>query len=664
MAITWRQLAAPQLQTNFQDNSLKGFSDLFSGLVQQNQFAKEKEKRDITETLKSSFFNYSGKEGEEALGTLVSSGQFGKMMTGLGDKVDQDAVRQALLGAQTRLTQNNERDRLQTERDRLLAQKPYVDATDLLISQGKLDEAQAYATGLNQQGVLDNDLSSKVFGALRDANQGILQGKTAQLNYDNAVAKQQAEQAKAQEAAQGEALIRSILTGENVPMPAQPTTTPPKSGAQIVDAGLDKGKSFGVAPSVVPGAPPVPAKSTTTFTASSTGNIKKKAEEPLVIPPEVAASAQPPKVIAEQTKVTFTGVENVYTITTASVMNVVDGDTVDFKAGVKGENRSKRPQNGSDLTCRIDAINAPEMGKDGAPAAPGADRAKQKLTDLLKNGELKVSITQMGKKDAYGRTLCQIEVAGNDIGLEMVKSGAVDLFDKYVAPEIYKEANAQARGGRVGIFAPSPQQQREDAIDGRLKAALADPYTPKSVRDTLLKTAQEREKAKQERNQQAITMRANALTIEEENGKNALARNGLSGQPVGNNLNALEDVLKPMGISGTANPDNKWFMFGANKRDQYEEIMKAFLSDERFKQVDANLAKRFMQQALVNKSNRGLVDDDYGYAGEFKRLMSEYVDSADFNKHRTLVQTVNKTTDQLRKELTEARQQDLRFSPK
>lgn len=217
MAITWRQLAAPQLQTNFQDNSLKGFSDLFSGLAQQNQFAKEKEKADITENLKSSFFNYTGQDGAESLNTLVSSGKFGEMMASLGDKVDQDAVRQALLGTQARLTQNNERDRLQAERDRLLAQKPYVDAIDLLISQNKLDEAEAYATGLNQD-VLDNDLSAKVFSALRDAKASFTDTSNRQ-----AIAKITLD--KAQRTEQNDVLVNKLMSEwERVAKPETPST--------------------------------------------------------------------------------------------------------------------------------------------------------------------------------------------------------------------------------------------------------------------------------------------------------------------------------------------------------------------------------------------------------------------------------------------------------
>lgn len=169
--ITWRNLNAPQLETNFQDNSLKGFADLFSGLAAQNQYAKDKEKADATEALKSSFFNYTGKEGEESLNRLRDSGQLTSMLEGMGDKVDAEAVRNAFTTSQTRLQQDNLRQQTAAERDRLLAQKPYVDAVDLLISQGDLPGAKAYVSGLSQQGVIDNSLGAKMFGALTSAEE-------------------------------------------------------------------------------------------------------------------------------------------------------------------------------------------------------------------------------------------------------------------------------------------------------------------------------------------------------------------------------------------------------------------------------------------------------------------------------------------------------------
>lgn len=203
--ITWRNLNAPQLQTNFQDNSLKGFNDLFSGLAQQNQFAKEKERADATEALKSSFFNYTGPEGAQALDALRSSGQFGEMMGALGNKVDQNAVREALLGTQNRLGQENQRAQLQTERDRLLAQKPYVDAVDLLVSKGDLAGAKAYATGLNQQGVLDNDFASKVFGVIGSA-------ETAAQDTSTRQALAKINLGKVQKAEQNDALVNNLMS--------------------------------------------------------------------------------------------------------------------------------------------------------------------------------------------------------------------------------------------------------------------------------------------------------------------------------------------------------------------------------------------------------------------------------------------------------------------
>ena len=178
MAITWKNLAAPDLQTNFNKVDLGGgFSKIgeYLSTIGENQRVKEKE--DITNTLISDLTRYTGKNGEESLGTLRSSGALADTLTALGNKVDSKAVMGALLSSQDRLAQENQRIQATQEKDRLLAQKPYVDVADTLIAQGNLEGARNYVTTLAGNGNIDNDISAKIFHAARKAEEDAAQTK-------------------------------------------------------------------------------------------------------------------------------------------------------------------------------------------------------------------------------------------------------------------------------------------------------------------------------------------------------------------------------------------------------------------------------------------------------------------------------------------------------
>lgn len=178
MAITWKNIAAPELQTNFSKVDLGGgFSKIgeYLSTIGENQRVKEKE--DITNTLISDLTRYTGKDGEESLGALRSSGALADTLTALGNKVDSKAVMGALLSSQDRLAQENQRIQATQEKDRLLAQKPYVDVADTLIAQGNLEGARNYVTTLAGNGNIDNDISAKIFHAARKAEEEAAQNK-------------------------------------------------------------------------------------------------------------------------------------------------------------------------------------------------------------------------------------------------------------------------------------------------------------------------------------------------------------------------------------------------------------------------------------------------------------------------------------------------------
>lgn len=185
MAITWKNIAAPDLQTNFNKVDLGGgFSKIgeYLSTIGENQRVKEKE--DITNTLISDLTRYTGKDGEESLGALRSSGALADTLTALGNKVDSKAVMGALLSSQDRLAQENQRIQATQEKDRLLAQKPYVEAADYLISQGDLTGARNYVDGLTRVGAIDNGFSAKILNATKAAEDAAAQSQREQARFN------------------------------------------------------------------------------------------------------------------------------------------------------------------------------------------------------------------------------------------------------------------------------------------------------------------------------------------------------------------------------------------------------------------------------------------------------------------------------------------------
>lgn len=679
MAITWKNIAAPDLQTNFNKVDLGGgFSKIgeYLSTIGENQRLKEKE--DITNTLISDLTRYTGKDGEESLGALRSSGGLADTLTALGNKVDSKAVMGALLSSQDRLAQENQRIQATQEKDRLLAQKPYVDVADTLIAQGNLEGARNYVNTLASNGNLDTDISAKIFHAAKKAEEDAaqtnrqigsynLQQQLGSMQLEEANRKRQQEQdtnnfyqflqTGVMPTGSSEVSVAPSIPASSAvatPEPAKPNTI---TNAALVDQALAAGSSKGVAPSVIPDAPPVPAKATSTFTASPTGEVKKKVEQPLVMPPEVAASSLPTKVVVAP-KVVLDGTQNKYVITTASKVNVVDGDTVDLKVGLKGENRSLRPENGSDLTCRIDAINAPELGKDGYASAPGAEKAKQTLSDLLKAGKVQVSVTQKGEKDAYGRTFCQIEVEGNDVGLEMLKKGAVKLFNQYAAPEIYKEANAQAKGQGVGIYAPSAKTTQIAEQTARLQAVLSNPNTPKHLRDIAIKAAETLQKSTQETNKTALEMVTNEHKNIYEQSDRELSARELVGYPLssGSGISAFTEYLAKNGLK----PDAKDSWFSASKLDQYENIISAVMGNKDYQDLDAGIVMKAIKKAFIPKKTGNQIKFDSDIADNLVTELNTYINSNDYKQDLRVLEGVRKERKRVNDRLVEAQAQDLR----
>jgi endonuclease YncB( thermonuclease family) len=124
------------------------------------------------------------------------------------------------------------------------------------------------------------------------------------------------------------------------------------------------------------------------------------------------------------------------------VSRVVDGDTIIVK---KGDTK---------LTIRLVGIDAPEVSHaKNQPGQPFSQQSTKHLAGLVLNKT--VDIKSHGP-DRYGRTLGEVFLDGNNINLEMVKSGLAEVYRGTPAKgqnmELYWKAEEDARKTEKGMW--------------------------------------------------------------------------------------------------------------------------------------------------------------------------------------------------------------------
>ena len=117
-------------------------------------------------------------------------------------------------------------------------------------------------------------------------------------------------------------------------------------------------------------------------------------------------------------------------------MSVGDGDTIRVRAA-----------GGALVTVRLACIDAPEAAQ-GQPGA-GATAA---LRRLVGTGRLELRPQTV---DRYSRTVAEVFVAGRNVNLEMVRTGAAFVYRKYLRDcngAAYEQAEKQAQRFRQGVW--------------------------------------------------------------------------------------------------------------------------------------------------------------------------------------------------------------------
>lgn len=126
----------------------------------------------------------------------------------------------------------------------------------------------------------------------------------------------------------------------------------------------------------------------------------------------------------------------------ARVMQVKDGDTI-VVAPIDG---------GPFYVCRLYGIDAPETARRNRQGQPFGDEATKHLKSLILGQTVEVETT--GAK-THNREVCIVRKDGQDINLEMVRSGyawAYRQFLKRPHASEYINAENQARSRRLGLW--------------------------------------------------------------------------------------------------------------------------------------------------------------------------------------------------------------------
>mgnify|MGYP001766666069 CR=1 FL=1 len=120
------------------------------------------------------------------------------------------------------------------------------------------------------------------------------------------------------------------------------------------------------------------------------------------------------------------------------VVKVIDGDTIEVRGPAR---RTQR--------VRLQGIDAPETSQAFGP------QARERLTELVGG---KVVTVVSDKRDRHGRTLGKVSLAGEDVGLTLVREGYAWWYRDYAADQglldrvFYPLAEVRARWGNQGLW--------------------------------------------------------------------------------------------------------------------------------------------------------------------------------------------------------------------
>jgi micrococcal nuclease len=244
--------------------------------------------------------------------------------------------------------------------------------------------------------------------------------------------------------------VASPVMAPAVRQPGAPSVDGSNGGARTPTLSAPLATNIGNAPAKV--------TASTSFAVDAQGNTTPV--EPVKISksdlgkPEPVVQAAPgavPKQGAGRVVSTF--------VTNARGKQVKDGDSFTYVTN----SGKPLPNAGNSYECRLEEIDAPETSKGpDRPGQPYAEEAAATLRRMVENREINITVSRV---DRYGRDICQVEVQGRNVSLELLELGQAWLYKTFVAtspraPEFIK-ARDKAKQEKVGIHS-QPDSKEPD----------------------------------------------------------------------------------------------------------------------------------------------------------------------------------------------------------
>jgi len=122
-------------------------------------------------------------------------------------------------------------------------------------------------------------------------------------------------------------------------------------------------------------------------------------------------------------------------------------------------------QDGQTAAVRIVGIKAFEATNDKDPSSRFGRAAIDELSRRMRDEPIRVMVQDPGH-DRYGRTLAQLFVADEDVGLSLVSAGLALAYTVYpfAALTLYLHEQEAARGERRGLWADAESTKRANLL--------------------------------------------------------------------------------------------------------------------------------------------------------------------------------------------------------
>ena len=125
-----------------------------------------------------------------------------------------------------------------------------------------------------------------------------------------------------------------------------------------------------------------------------------------------------------------------------AISNVYDGDTVTANCA-EGK-----------LKIRVWGIDAPEMGQ-----KPWGPESRDAMRELTPSSKVRIEVVDT---DRYGRVVARLFDNSKDLGLALVRQGRAIVYERYNKSKDYKNAEAQAKREKLGVWSKRGAQQNPE----------------------------------------------------------------------------------------------------------------------------------------------------------------------------------------------------------